>query len=320
MRRKILAITPIKHISGLVENLGKIGDLVCLEDPTKEDILPLISAFDAIFTNPNKSKVYLDKTLLNRAVNLKVICTASTGTNHINRDHAEDLGIEIISLTEEREIIEKISSTAEHAFALTLSSIRNIPSAHRSVLGGEWDYEKFIGRQMDQLTVGVIGYGRLGRKYAKYCSDLGSRVIVFDPYKTIAQTKIEQVQYLENIFSVADIVSIHVHINSETHGLVDKSVLEVAKKDLLIVNTSRGEVINEVDLVVFLRENENAKVAADVLSNEISDRLNSPLYRYSKHSSQVILTPHIGGMTKEAQEIAYNHAANMLNDYLVKVS
>ena len=110
-------------------------------------------------------------------------------------------------------------------------------------------------------------------------------------------------------------MSIHVHVNEETIELINESSLKHAKKDVLIINTSRGEVINETDAVDFLKSNTKAKIASDVLTDEINNRLKSALYKYSIGNSQVTLTPHIGGMTKDAQEIAYNHAANLLGKY-----
>ena len=182
---KILVITPVHHISGIANSLEKIGEVTYLDDPTIEEVCNIISTFDAIYTNPNKSKVFIGKEVLEAAQNLRVICTASTGTNHIDKLYAEKLQIPILALTEEREVINKISSTAEQAFALTLSGLRHISAGHSAVLKGEWDYTKFIGRQMNALTIGVIGYGRLGSIYANFCKAFGSRVLIYDPYKKI---------------------------------------------------------------------------------------------------------------------------------------
>ena len=161
MKKKLLVITPVKHIGNVFKDLNKHFNLKYLPDPNEDDVLNIIDQFDYIFTNPNKSKIFLGPKILASASNLKVICTASTGINHIDINYINSKSIKLISLTEQREVINTISSTAEHAFALTLSSIRNIPSSFKDVKAGRWDYEKFIGRQIDKLTFGVIGYGRL---------------------------------------------------------------------------------------------------------------------------------------------------------------
>ena len=104
----------------------------------------------------NKSKIFLGEDILSFAPNLIAIATASTGTNHIDKDYALSRNINVFSLTEERDVIKKISSTAEHAFTLTLSSLRRVIQSHNEALDGEWDYTKYIGRQMNFLTIGII--------------------------------------------------------------------------------------------------------------------------------------------------------------------
>ena len=160
----ILSITPIGHINNIKDELKKIGKLKVLNDPSSKEVEKMIYKFDAIFTNPNKSKVYLGEKIMDKAKKLKIICTASTGTNHINIKYAIRKKIKIISLKKEKKITNKISSTAEHALALTLASLRNVVNSSNSVLLGNWDYTNFIGRQINFMTVGVVGYGRLGKK------------------------------------------------------------------------------------------------------------------------------------------------------------
>ena len=313
---KILVITPVRHIIGVPEILESTGEVTYMEDPSKEEVISVIDAYDAIFTNPNKSKVFIGKDILDVANKLKVICTASTGTNHIDKLYVEELGLPILSLTEERDVINRISSTAELAFSLTLASLRHVVKSHKAVLEGEWNYEKYIGRQMNCLTIGIIGYGRLGSMYSKYCKVFDSRVLVYDPYKEVDDKGIEQVDKLEFLLQQSDIIAIHVHVTEETIGMIDKVCFDIMKKDVVIVNTARGDMVNELDLVTFLQSNPNARIATDVLADEIRNRENSPLLKYALKSEQVIITPHIGGMCREAQEIAYGHAAKRLANYL----
>tara|TARA_Y200000002_G_scaffold364575_1_gene353702 strand:- start:481 stop:1443 length:963 start_codon:yes stop_codon:yes gene_type:complete len=312
---KILVITPVSHISGVSDILKNTGQVDFFDDPSLEEVKSIVHKYDAIFTNPNKSKVFLGEEVLQLATNLKVIATASTGTNHIDKTLAKELNIEILSLTEEREVINRISSTAEHALALTLATLRNIPKSFQSVESGEWDYTKFIGRQLSHLTVGVIGFGRLGSLYSKYCNAFGSDVLVYDPYVDIPGPYITS-DSLDRLFIESDVISLHVHVNEETEGMIDSSFFEVAKEDVLIINTSRGDLINEVDLVNFLKKNKNARYSTDVIANEVKDKSKNPILDYLKGSDQIIVTPHIGGMTREAQEIAYTHAASLLENFL----
>jgi len=276
------------------------------------EVITEIATYDAIFTNPNKSKVFIGKAVLDAAKNLKVICTASTGTNHIDKVYAAQLGLPILALTEEREVISRISSTAELAFALTLACLRHVVRSHNDALDGEWDYTKYIGRQMNCLTVGVIGYGRLGTMYANYCKAFGSRVLVYDPYKKVENDALVQVDELEKLLSESDVVALHVHVTDETYEMIDENALRRMKGNIVLINTSRGDIVKEKDLVSFLKKNPDCRVGTDVLADEIRNRLSSPLFAYAKESEQIILTQHIGGMTRDAQEIAYGHASMLL--------
>jgi len=320
MTPKILVITPVLHIRDIKKNLDSIGEVTYLDDPTSDEVKAIICNFDAIYTNPNKSKVFIGKEILDAANRLKVICTASTGTNHIDKVYVKKIGITLLSITEEREVINRISSTAELAFSLTLASLRHVVKSNNSVLNGDWDYEKFIGRQMNFLTIGIIGYGRLGTIYAKFCKAFDSKILVYDPYKEIIDRKITKVNYLKDILKESNVIALHVHVTDETIGMIDKACFDFMKKDVVIVNTSRGDIVNENDLVSFLQSNPKARVATDVLVNEIKDRKNSPLLKYAKKSDQVIITPHIGGMCVESQEIAYGHAAKMLSNFFKSVN
>ncbi len=313
MRRpKILVITPVKHIAGLCNILETTGDVTYLDDPSAEEVIEKIGDYDTIFTNPNKSKVFIGKEVIDAAVNLKVICTASTGTNHIDKVYAKERKLPILALTEEREVIERISSTAELAFALMMSGLRHVVKSHNNALEGEWNYENYIGRQMNCLTIGVIGYGRLGSMFSHYCQAFGSDVLIYDPYKSVENDHYEQATSLDTLLRKSDVIAIHVHVTEETQGMICAECLDKMKDDVLLVNTSRGDIVDEKDLVNFLKSHPNARITTDVLADEVRNRTESPLLKFAHESDQVTVTQHIGGMTREAQEIAYCHAATLM--------
>lgn len=313
---KILSITPIDHIKGVKSGLRKIGSLICLNNPTKNEILNLKDDIDVLFTNPNKSKFYIDKIIIDHFKQLKAICTASTGTNHIDKEYAKVKNIKIISITKEMSVIEKISSTAEHAFSLMLSSLRNIPKSFDDVKRGNWDYEPFVGRQLDHLTIGIVGYGRLGKKFAKYANSFNSKILAYDPYKKVSENYVHQTE-LDVLVKNSDIISLHVHVTKETTNMINKSLFNKMKRNIILINTSRGEIIDQNDLIFFLSSNNESKYATDVLSNEQEKITNNPIIELSKKTDQIIITPHIAGMTVEGQEIAYNHAVKMLKKFLL---
>jgi len=315
---KILCITPIDHLPEVKRELSSLGDLCVRDDPSFEDIIEDLKTADIIFTNPNKSKIFLGKDIVEGAPNLKIICTASTGTNHIDKQLMQSIDIKVLSITKEKNITNKISSTAEHALALTLSSVRSIPQSFQSVKNGEWDYTPYIGRQFDTLNIGIVGLGRLGGMYARFMKPLANKISFYDPFVSSASSWIEKVDSINELFYESDIVSLHVHVDDDTIGLVDKEVLNHAKKNLLLVNTSRGEIVNEDDVIGFLKENKYAKYATDVLKDEvkIGDKGDNLLVKFANASNQVLITPHIGGMTYEAQNMAYGHAVSLLKNEL----
>jgi len=313
-KKKILVITPIKHLLNVYKILESIPHTEIIYLPNcKHHQLQNHKDSYAIFTNPNKSDIFLGRQTLSFFNQLRIICTASTGTVHIDKNFCLENKIKIISLTEERKVINKISSTAEHAFTLMLSSLRCIVTSNQSVKNNKWDYEEFIGRQINYLTIGIIGYGRLGNFFGQYCDAFGAKVIIYDPYKSVSHPRIEQVDSLEELAKSADVISLHVHVTNETSEMINNDFLNNCKETVLIVNTSRGEIINEFELVEFLDKNKKAKYATDVLSDEINGTHNNPIKNYfNKYPNQIIITPHIGGMTYEAQNAAFSHAAKLL--------
>lgn len=320
---KLLIATPISHIDGLDSFLKSFTKTIMFENTDEKFIADKIKNVDAIYINPNKSKVYYGEKILKKAKKLKVICTASTGTNHIDLVYAKNNNITILSLTKQFSVIKRISSTAELATTLSLMAVRNTYFAINSVKNKNWNYESFIGRQTTNLSVGVVGYGRLGKIYANHMLALGSEVYVYDPYVKIKKkSNLHQLKFLEDIFIKSDVISLHVHADQKNLNLIDNKILKFAKKDCIIINTSRGEIINENHICTFLKQNPNARLYVDVLADEIKNKFNSPIYKFFKRkkNTQICITPHIGGMTKEGQLIAYFHAAKMLKKFLNKLN
>jgi D-3-phosphoglycerate dehydrogenase / 2-oxoglutarate reductase len=305
---KIICITPVKHIDGVYENLCSLGEVIyepyITYDELKEKIIKPGNAIGTIFTNPNKQTFKLDEDLLKYSTITHII-TASTGLNHIDMDYFKIFRVD--SLTTEYDIIEKISSTAEHAFALMMSLVRNIPKSFDDVKDGNWDYEKFIGMQLKGKTIGIIGYGRLGKMMKQYCEAFGMIVIVDDPYKGYNN--------LDLLLGESDVISLHVHANDETRHMFDKKFLVCMKENSYIINTSRGEIVNEKDIIKSLESGHLKGYATDVVCDEFGNIKDSEIIKRSKDLN-IIVTPHIGGMTREAQEIAYNGIINKVKESL----
>ena len=301
---KILCLTPIKHLNGIYEQLQSYGIVDYHPDLKKQNVKGLIDSFDydVIFCNPNKQNYVLDKQTL-RNFN-GVIITASTGLNHIDLDYCKNNDIKVLSQKKDYELLNDLPSTSELAFGLMLSILRNIPNGFDDVKKGGWDYDKFMGHQLKGKTIGIIGYGRLGKMMTDYCYAFGMNVLPYDPYKFDAD--------FDLLLKMSDIISLHVHANDETRHMINKKVLGKMKNNSYIVNTSRGEIVNEHDIVEALRSGKLKGYATDVIEDEYGDRYKSPILNGVKKGLNIIVTPHVGGMTWEGQQKAYKWAIGKL--------
>jgi len=302
---KILCITPIKHLSGVFELLESFGEVDYHPNLKNHDFKFLfINYYDVIFCNPNKQNYILDKQTLRNFQG--VIITASTGLNHIDMKYCNENSIKVLSLTNDYDLINELPSTAELAFGLMSSILRNIPSGFDDVKNDGWDYDKFIGHQLKGKTIGIVGYGRLGKMMERYCEAFGMVVIIDDPY--------EGYNNIDLLKSESDIISLHVHANDETHHMIDKKFLDCMKKNSYIINTSRGEIVNEDDIVNCLKNGNLKGYATDVIEDEYGNRKNSPILNGVKEGLNIVVTPHVGGMTWEGQKKAYEWAINKIRD------
>lgn len=310
---RILCITPIDGIDDVKANLQKLGELKVISECTRNELLGLKDWPEVIFTNPNKQTFVIDDCVIDALPNLRAILTASTGLNHIDVRYASSKNVVVASLTKELAIIEKITSTAEHAFGLMLSIIRNIPVSHESVIkNSEWNYVPFIGRQLNCLTVGIIGYGRLGKMFSKYAKAFGMKVLVFDP-----NTQCDDSVTLEKLKAEADVVTLHVHVSPQTKRMIDGLFISEMKDGVYLINTSRGAIVDEQQIAFALMSKKIAGYATDVICDELGGSVDiNPIVLAARQGQNVIVTPHIGGMTSDARKIAYNSVVNIFRDRL----
>lgn len=321
-KKNLLVLTPIDSIGEILEILKKEFDLIYLPNASLDDLCKYnLESIWGVFTNPNRSKIQYNKNFFKLVPKLEVICTASTGTVHIDLAEAEKRGTSIISLKTEIETLKTVPSTSELAFTLMMSSLRHISNARTHVINGNWDCEFFVGRQLKDLSVGILGMGRLGTIFGSFCIPFGAKLSFFDPYVDKSNySEIQKINSLSEFLSNIDILSIHIHAENNDN-FVDKKFLEMCKDNLLIVNTSRGEVIDENALIRHMKKNEKFSYAADVIKDEILLRNESPIIKALKDetiSSRLLITPHIGGMSEGARKTAYNRAVELLIEYAEK--
>lgn len=312
---RIAVVTPINHLSGVYELLNTKGEVFMYEQANKDEVRQLLidESIDTILCNPNQQTYKIDQELL-VDTKVRLINTCSTGMNHIDESYCKSAGIEIYSLTKDFDLINDLPSTSELAFGLLLDLMRSITISNNTTKSDKtWDYLPFVGQQMKDFKVGIVGYGRLGKMMAKYCDAFDAKVYIYDPYKSkeIPYHKgFRMVDTSYELFDICDAVSLHVHVTDETKYMIDYDLLSRGVK--FLVNTSRGEIVNESDVVSALHDGKLWGYGADVIENEFDDISKSPFFSLNNSQLNCILTPHIGGMTIQGQTKAYKWAINKL--------
>ena len=259
----------------------------------------------------------IDREILDRAGQLRVVVSSTTGLDHIDADYAASKGIAILSLRGEVEFLRGIPATAEHTWALLLALVRNLPAAVQSVRAGEWDRDRFKGHELAGQQLGILGLGRIGEMVARYGLAFGMRVSAYDPFRQGWMERVDRASSQADLFSRSDVLSIHVPLNEQTVRLVGEAELVRLPAGALLVNTARGQVIDESALLQALESGRLAGAALDVLADETMGQLKSSLLlAYARSHTNLIITPHLGGATVESMAATEVFMANKLKEFL----
>jgi D-3-phosphoglycerate dehydrogenase len=288
--------------------LERVGEVVPFE--RFEEALPRADAIVAGL------ELELDGQVLGRAPQLRVIATRTSQLRHIDLDEAKRRGIEVLFIEPDDPLLRETSSTAEETFALVLTLVRNVPWAFDSVKEGRWERARFGGHELAGKTIGLVGYGRLGKMVAGYARAFGMDVLATDPYVEV--TDAEAVS-LDGLLGRADVVSIHCTFDEETRGLIGERELALVRPSAVLVNTARGEIVDEAALLAALEEGRLAGAALDTLAGERPDGSHlrdNPLVRYAREHENLIVLPHLGGATIEATERTQLYMARRLAAFL----
>ena len=240
-----------------------------------------------------RSATKVDESMIARAMGLRVIGRAGVGVDNIDLDAATTRGIAVFNAP-----AGNTNAAAELTMALMLSLVRRVPEADRSVRAGKWERASFKGVELRGRTLGLVGAGRIGGEVALRCQAFGMDVLVYDPYLQQERAKELGVRLvsLEYVIVNADVISCHVPLTEETRGLINADVLNEMKEGAYVINASRGGVIDETALALALHDGNIAGAALDVYEDEPLGEA-SPL----RDAPNLILTPHLGASTEEAQ-------------------
>ena len=204
-------------------------------------------------------------------------------------------------------------STAEHTFALLLALSRNIAAAHQSLVEGRWDRKAYMGAQVADKTLGIVGLGRIGQEVARRAIAFGMRVLGYDPFlsdERAGELGIEPVKCVDEMLPRIDYLTVHTPLTPETKGLIDSRAIELLRPGVRLINCARGGIYEEQALVEGLTSGKLAGVALDVYQSEPCT--DSPLFGMPG----VVCTPHLGASTEEAQTQVAMEAVQLLVNFL----
>jgi len=272
-----------------------------------EELVKIIPEYDGLMI---RSGTKVTKDIIEAATKLKIIGRAGVGVDNIDVSVATRKGIVVVNSPEGNTI-----AAAEHALAMMLSMSRHVPEANQSIMSGKWDRKKFIGVEVYKKTLGVIGLGKIGSHVAKVAKAMGMKVLAYDPF--ISAERAEQLGCslvdMELLVQESDYITLHIPKTNETYHSMNAETFAKMKPTARIINCSRGGIIDEVALTEALKEGKIAGAALDVYENEPLE-VESPLRELGQ---KIVMTPHLGASTAEAQVNVAMDVAEQIRDVLL---
>jgi D-3-phosphoglycerate dehydrogenase len=270
-------------------------------DWTRGDLEQRIGGFDAIVI---RSATKVDAYLLARATRLRTVARAGVGLDNVDVAAASERGIIVVNAPRSN-----VVTAAEHTIGLMLALARNIPQAHSALSAGRWERNHFSGTELMGKTLGILGFGRIGQLVAHRAKAFDMEVIAYDPFvatELYNSLKVERADSLEDVYGVADFLTLHMPTTDETNGMIDAAAFAKMRDGVRILNVARGSLINDEDLKNAIDSGKVGGAALDVFRKEpITDH---PLFGYSN----VVVTPHLGASTAEATDRAGYQAAEQV--------
>ncbi|WP_299644436.1 phosphoglycerate dehydrogenase [uncultured Ruegeria sp.] len=271
----------------------------------KDKLAEVIGQYDGLAI---RSATKVTPTILEKADKLKVIGRAGIGTDNIDKEAASKKGVIVMNTP-----FGNMITTAEHAIAMMFAVARQIPEASTSTHAGKWEKSKFMGIELTNKTLGVIGAGNIGGIVCERALGLKMKVIAYDPYlgeEKAAKMGVEKVE-LDELLSRADFITLHVPLTDQTRSILSRENLAKTKKGVRIINCARGGLVDEEALAEALQSGHVAGAAFDVFSEEPAK--DNPLFNLPN----VVCTPHLGAATTEAQENVALQVAEQISNYLL---
>ena len=272
----------------------------------ENEITRIIKDYDGLIV---RNKTQVNSSILKNALKLKFIRRLGVGLDNIDTGYCKSKNIHVQPATGMN-----ADSVAEYVVSSSMSLIKKIPMFHNGTIKGEWPRTTFKSTEINQKYLGIIGFGTIGKKVAEYSSKNGLKILAYDPYvKEINNKEIDvKLSNLKEIFEKSDIISIHLPLTDETKNIINKSSFSQMKNKPIIINTSRGGIINENDLIEAYNKNNISGFALDVFEKE---PIESEFYKKIKLGMNCILTPHISGVTTESNIRVSDYIVKKITDF-----
>jgi D-3-phosphoglycerate dehydrogenase len=291
-----------------IEILQKAGFTVDVKTKLpKEELLKEIRNYEGLIV---RSGTKVTAEVIAAGERLKVIGRAGSGLDNVDSQAASRRGIVVMNTPGGNTV-----TTAEHTMAMIFAMTRRIPQATASMKSGKWEKEKFMGMELYNKTLGIVGIGQIGGYLSKLAQGVSMNVIAYDPYLAEDRARKMGVELvgLPDLFRGADVISVHTPLTAETRSLINAAAIEQMKPGVMIANCARGGIVDEADLVEALKSRRIAAAAFDVFEDE-PVKADHPLLSLDNF----ICTPHIGASTNEAQENVAIGIAEQIVDYFTK--
>lgn len=305
---RLLCMVDLSLAPQAVDILSEVAD-VDVKPADDQVLLETIGDYD-VYWGHLHTKV--DAAVIDRADKLKIIATATTGTDHIDKVAAARRGIEVMSIALDRQMLDTFTGTAETGWALLLMVTRKLKRAIRDANKPVWSIDRLIAdHALSELTLGVVGIGRLGQMTCRFGKAFCKRVIGCD-VKPFDVEGVEAVDF-DTLLAEADAIALHVHMTPDNYHLIDAAAIAKMKPGAVLINTARGDLVDEDALLAALASGQLGGYGADVVHDEWRDDMTThPLVKYAQEHDNVVITPHIGGAVVMGIRDARHHTARKL--------
>jgi len=305
-RNKVKILEPDRFSQLAVDNLSQFYDVDTSGDALCED-----TTVEVLFV---RLAYQIDRELLVLYPNLKFVVSPTTGQDHVNVEYLEQNGIRLLSLKGEFEFLATIPATAEFTWGLLLSLTRNIPSSLKHVESGGWDRDLFRGHDIFGKTISFVGYGRIAKLMTRFALAFGMKVNAYDPYVSSFPENVNGFDDVFEMLTQTDILSVNAALTEETIDLITATHFDSLPNHALVLNTSRGDIVNGESLLNALESDKIAAAAIDVVPGEresVSD-IKKRLIDFAANSDRLLISPHLAGATYESMAMTEEFMAYKL--------